>query len=136
LLSLFIAFAVFVQIWVFNRDYTQYMPLLVTELQRLISQPGLCVFDCDNAGHLLPFFAAADEAFADIGHGSSSASITDGMHPSYKREWIVLAACGPHEELPVSPEFPADLFTACLTTPIKVALRHAIQVLFDGFAFI
>lgn len=36
---------------------------------------------------------------------------------------ILLAACGSNETLPMSHELPADLFTACLTTPIKMALR-------------
>ncbi len=36
------------------------------------------------------------------------------------RECILLAACGANEVLPQSPDLPADVFTACLTTPIKV----------------
>lgn len=39
------------------------------------------------------------------------------------RDCIMLAACEAHETLPQSVEFPADVFTACLTTPIKMALR-------------
>lgn len=35
---------------------------------------------------------------------------------------IQLAACGAKEMLPMNPKLPADLFTACLTTPIKTAL--------------
>ncbi|VEL21330.1 unnamed protein product [Protopolystoma xenopodis] len=36
---------------------------------------------------------------------------------------ILLAACQESESLPQNPEIPADLFTACLTTPIRMALR-------------
>ena len=32
----------------------------------------------------------------------------------------MLAACGANEVLPQHAELPADVFTACLTTPIKV----------------
>lgn len=39
------------------------------------------------------------------------------------KDCILLAACEAHETLPQSAEFPADVFTACLTTPIKMALR-------------
>ncbi|KAL2330577.1 hypothetical protein Fmac_018158 [Flemingia macrophylla] len=39
------------------------------------------------------------------------------------RDCILLAACEAHETLPQSTEFPADVFTSCLTTPIKMALR-------------
>ena len=35
---------------------------------------------------------------------------------------ILLAACGSKELLPMNPKLPADLFTACLTTPVKTAL--------------
>ena len=49
---------------------------------------------------------------------SSAAGVIDPM-----REVIVLAACGANELLPQDPDLPADVFTACLTTPIKVALR-------------
>ena len=138
------------QIWVFNRDYTQYVPLLVSELQRIIGQPALFVFDCDNAGHLLPHFAPSDDAFSCLMGGTGTRSrrlastvvvadgdlddlgdevvLVDGSDPRYKREWIVLASCGPNETLPTCPDYPADLFTACLTTPLKVALRHAVIV--------
>ena len=36
---------------------------------------------------------------------------------------IQLAACEANELLPMIPDLPADLFTSCLTTPIKIALR-------------
>ena len=39
---------------------------------------------------------------------------------------IVLAACRANEILPLSPLYPADLFTCCLTTPIPIALRWLI----------
>jgi len=39
------------------------------------------------------------------------------------RDSIHLAACGKNELLPMHPDLPLDLFTACLTTPIKAALH-------------
>lgn len=39
------------------------------------------------------------------------------------REVILLAACSAGEVLPQTPDLPADVFTACLTTPIKVPSR-------------
>ncbi len=35
---------------------------------------------------------------------------------------IQLASCGCKEVLPMTPGLPADLFTSCLTTPVKTAL--------------
>ena len=40
---------------------------------------------------------------------------------------IHLAACDRDEILPMNPEVPADLFTSCLTTPIKTALQWHIR---------
>ena len=37
------------------------------------------------------------------------------------KECILLAACGANEVLPQNPDLPADVFTACLTTPIKAS---------------
>jgi len=39
------------------------------------------------------------------------------------RDTIVLCPTSPGDLLPMGPEFPADLFTSCLTTPIPIALR-------------
>jgi regulator-associated protein of mTOR len=36
------------------------------------------------------------------------------------RDCILLCACGEAELLPQNPDLPADTFTSCLTTPIKV----------------
>jgi regulator-associated protein of mTOR len=41
------------------------------------------------------------------------------------RDCILLCACGEAELLPQNPDLPADTFTSCLTTPIKV---HGLQV--------
>lgn len=40
---------------------------------------------------------------------------------------IQLAACAADQVLPMNPDLPADLFTSCLTTPLKIALRWFIQ---------
>ncbi len=41
----------------------------------------------------------------------------------------MLAACGANELLPQNPELPADVFTACLTTPIKVSSWESLSCL-------
>eukprot|EP00246_Nothoceros_aenigmaticus_P010872 TRINITY_DN2780_c0_g1_i3.p1 TRINITY_DN2780_c0_g1~~TRINITY_DN2780_c0_g1_i3.p1 ORF type:complete len:984 (+),score=169.84 TRINITY_DN2780_c0_g1_i3:2-2953(+) len=46
-----------------------------------------------------------------------------GLSMAGMRDCILLAACGAKEILPQNQEFPADIFTSCLTTPIKIALR-------------
>jgi len=47
------------------------------------------------------------------------------IHPegaSFKN-CIQLGACQIDQSLPMHPDLPADLFTSCLTTPIKMAAR-------------
>ena len=47
------------------------------------------------------------------------------------KECILLAACGANEMLPQNPDLPADVFTACLTTPIKACCFLSSR---EGFA--
>ena len=94
------------EIWVFNKDYTQYIPLSLYELQTWMAGPSIYVFDCSAAGLALQWYAK----FAEKREGLMQNS-------------ILLGACGVHEVLPTNPQFPADVFTACLTTPVKMALR-------------
>ncbi|KAJ2850542.1 Target of rapamycin complex 1 subunit kog1, partial [Coemansia brasiliensis] len=49
------------------------------------------------------------------------------LQPSMYHEDIHFAACQKHQMLPTNPELPADLFTACLTTPVEAAVRFWIQ---------
>lgn len=41
----------------------------------------------------------------------------------HSEETIIMAACGDNETLPMNPDLPADLFTSCLTTPMKTAFK-------------
>ncbi|KAJ2373351.1 Target of rapamycin complex 1 subunit kog1, partial [Coemansia sp. RSA 2603] len=51
------------------------------------------------------------------------ALINLALLPPMHHEDIHFAATRADELLPTNPELPADLFTSCLTTPVKVALR-------------
>ncbi|XP_021723230.1 regulatory-associated protein of TOR 1-like isoform X3 [Chenopodium quinoa] len=94
--------------WLLNRSYTQYIRLRVTELDSWLKSPSIYVFDCSAAGNIV-------NAFIEL----INASISSGA----AKDCILLAACEAHETLPQSAEFPADLFTSCLTTPVQMALR-------------
>ncbi|XP_073034255.1 LOW QUALITY PROTEIN: regulatory-associated protein of TOR 1-like [Primulina eburnea] len=98
------------EIWLFNKSYTQYIPLPISDLDSWLKTPSIYVFDCSAAGMIV-------SAFIELQDCSTSSS-----GPS-TRDCILLAACEAHETLPQSVEFPADIFTSCLTTPIKMALR-------------
>ncbi|KAF8007708.1 hypothetical protein BT93_K1645 [Corymbia citriodora subsp. variegata] len=98
------------EIWVFNKSYTQYMPLRISELDSWLRTPSMYVFDCSAAGLIVDAFIKLNDWCA--AHTSEST-----------RDCIILAACEAHQTLPQSAEFPADVFTSCLTTPVKMFLR-------------
>ncbi|CAM6047767.1 unnamed protein product, partial [Sphagnum compactum] len=100
------------EIWLFNKSFTQYIPLSVYELESWLGNPSIYVFDCSAAGMIVNAFCERP----DWGLGGTMAA------PAM-RDCILLAACGAHEILPQNADLPADIFTSCLTTPIKIALR-------------
>ncbi|ABO96460.1 predicted protein [Ostreococcus lucimarinus CCE9901] len=97
------------EIWVFNKSYTQYIPLSVFDLQAWTGTPAIYVFDCSNAGLIV-------KSFLKLSDPSAAPKIT-------ANECILIAACGANEILPQSADLPADVFSACLTTPVKMALH-------------
>lgn len=106
------------EVWVFNKSYTQYIPLLVYDLQSWVGTPSIYVFDCSAAGVLLSHFTSPPTTTIQM-HGRNGSPLAN--------EAIVLVACAADELLPMNPELCADVFTSCLTTPITVALRWFIS---------
>ncbi|KAJ3287889.1 hypothetical protein HK104_008412, partial [Borealophlyctis nickersoniae] len=139
------------EIWVFNKNYTQYIPVSIYDIQTWLGSPCIYVYDCSNAGNiLLAFNRFAEQRDLDASRQLSTltdpnsqtpklnaqAPLANGQpqlaadkqapgHVQYvpMRECIQLAACRPNEVLPMTPDLPADVFTCCLTTPIEIALR-------------
>lgn len=113
------------EIWVFNRAYTQYIPLSMYDLQTWMGAPSLYVYDCSNAGVIVDNFkqfADQHEREYEAQLNSKEEGTTLPPPVSYKN-CIQLAACAAGQSLPMNPELPADLFTACLTTPVKMAMK-------------
>ena len=136
------------EMWVFGRGHTHYMPLSVIDLRQWCGDPAIYVVDCSCAGRRMPFFLETmkrTDGTAEPNMTSSAFRLAD-RHPvvshngvislprtdtnggplSYDSN-IVLLACRAGEELPTNPKFPADIFTACLTTPIHMAVRWFIS---------
>ncbi|KAL2912002.1 Target of rapamycin complex 1 subunit kog1, partial [Polyrhizophydium stewartii] len=44
------------EIWVFNKNYTQYIPVSVYDIQTWLGSPCIFVYDCSNAGNILVAF--------------------------------------------------------------------------------
>ncbi|XP_055596316.1 regulatory-associated protein of mTOR [Uranotaenia lowii] len=127
------------EIWVFNRTYTQYIPLSIYDLQTWMGAPSIYVYDCSNAGIIVNSFNTFAEQHekeieqmrarsgSTAGHSDPEANRNSPSPPvvgatTYKN-CIQLAACAGNQILPMNPQLPADLFTSCLTTPIRIALK-------------
>lgn len=112
------------ELWCFNRTYTQYIPVSLMEVQSWLGSPGVYIWDCSAAGHLLQNFNTFAER-RDQDTNMTRGGYPDGLQPFMNS--LQLAACAAHEQLPSCPELPADLFTSCLTSPIDIALRYFIM---------
>ncbi|KAJ2832430.1 Target of rapamycin complex 1 subunit kog1, partial [Coemansia erecta] len=173
-------------IWVFNKQFTQYIPVSAMDLMSWIGTPCVYVWDCAHAMNIVHAFEKnakiRDFEISRIRHAAEAAGIklpvgksgpetmamvsanisallasqtqtgampnpqtsqqqtsqTQQQHqygpvnpalinlavlPPTHHEDIHFAASQLGELLPTNPELPADLFTSCLTTPIKAALR-------------
>lgn len=125
------------EIWVFNRTYTQYIPLSLYDLQQWMGAPAIYVYDCSGAGLIVESFkqfAVQHEREYEIASNiaaKNSASQDADQTPlppqTDFKKCIQLGACASDQILPMNPCLPADLFTSCLTTPIKVALKWFIM---------
>lgn len=108
------------EIWVFNKNYTQYIPISLYDLQHWLQAPTIFVWDCSEAGNILSNYHRFIEKHEEEEEATAAAD------PTYEkvkfRSYLHLAACAIKENLPTNPKLPADLFTACLTTPIEMAL--------------
>ncbi|KAK5663164.1 hypothetical protein OQA88_6581 [Cercophora sp. LCS_1] len=108
------------EIWVFNKNYTQYIPVSLYDLQHWLQAPTIFVWDCSEAGNILNNYHRFVEKHEQEEDENAA------KDPNYEkmsfRPYIHLAACGVKENLPTNPLLPADLFTCCLTTPIEMAL--------------
>ena len=112
------------EIWVFNKNYTQYIPVSLYDLQSWLGAPSLFVFDCSDGGSIIAnFIKFADKHQADSIEQRRKDPNSEVMDFS---DCILLAACRDKENLPTNPHLPADVFTSCLTTPIEMAVRFFI----------
>lgn len=108
------------EIWVFNKNFTQYIPVSLYDLQSWLQAPTFFVWDCSDAGNILNNF----HRFVEKHEQEELEALQKDPHHTITNfsSYIHLAACGVKENLPTNPLLPADVFTSCLTTPIEMAL--------------
>ena len=102
------------EIWIFDKGHAEYIPCSVVDIKEWLGSPSMVVLDCSNAGVLIPHFCSPSNV---------AATTMEELASQWVRDVIVLCPCSEHELLPMHPDYPADLFTSCLTTPIQMALR-------------
>jgi regulator-associated protein of mTOR len=112
------------EIWVFNKNYTQYIPVPLYDLQSWLAGPSLFVFDVSHAGNIVSNFHTFVEKH-EKENAEAKKRDPNAIVQNYG-DCILLAACQKNESLPTNPDLPADLFSCCLTTPIEIALRFFI----------
>uniref|UniRef100_A0A673ZVI6 Regulatory associated protein of MTOR complex 1 n=1 Tax=Salmo trutta TaxID=8032 RepID=A0A673ZVI6_SALTR len=95
-----------------------------------MGSPSIFVYDCSNAGIIVKSFkqfALQREQELEVAAINPNHPLAQMPLPPSMKNCIQLAACEASELLPMNPDLPADLFTSCLTTPIKIAL-HSLEV--------
>ncbi|KAF8509765.1 raptor N-terminal caspase like domain-containing protein [Hysterangium stoloniferum] len=109
------------ELWVFNKTYSQYIPVSLWDLQQWLGSPCVYVWDTSSAGHLLSnYVRLAEQRDAELRAQNGGISPKGAVPFS---DSLQLAACLADEQLPMCPDLPADLFTSCLTSPIETAIR-------------
>lgn len=116
------------EIWVFNRGYTQYIPISLYDLQTWLGAPVVFVYDCNSAGYIVHNFKKFVQKRIDDDNEGNHDESAPSPTLAYL-DLLQLAACRSHEILPMSPTLPADLFTCCLTCPIDISLKWFIMQL-------
>ena len=109
------------EVWFFNRNYTQYIPVSLYDLQLWLGGPSIYVLDVSHAGNIISNFARFVDRHED--ENREALEKDPNVQVPFYGENILLAACAHNETLPTNPDLPADLFTACLTTPVAISLR-------------
>ena len=114
------------EFWVFNKDYTQYIPVSMYDLQAWLGGPVIYIYDCSHAGNIVANFDRFVEKH-EAENAEARARDPNAQLQNYSNN-IQLAACQKTETLPTNPDLPCDLFTACLTTPIIMSMTfHVLE---------
>ncbi|PVU88164.1 hypothetical protein BB561_005997 [Smittium simulii] len=134
-------------IWVFNKSYSQYIPLSAMELSNWAGSPTIYIWDVSNSEAVINAFqsaarlkqAEAERLYLlhqkkqlqnDQNSNDFSSNYTNIPQEltDYFFQDIHLGPTKIGENIPLNPDIPTDLFTACLTKPVETALKfHATQ---------
>ena len=133
------------ELWVFNKQFTQYIPVNVADIVTWTGCPSVWILDCPAAAFLShalqkvvssAHLAVSETESSTTGltgftgltgtstlTNNSRSDNTTSLTVSLPLSLIVFSACESHETLPFTPNLPADILTSCLTTPLDMAIR-------------
>ena len=118
------------EIWVFAKHYTHYMPVSVSDLRSWLGEPSIYILDSSGSGALIEHFVTTSSTADPFSFHGSALNEEEGSpadkkfnHSFSDDHCFVLASCRRNEILSFNPQYPADLFTSCLTTPVLIAIR-------------
>lgn len=102
-------------IWCSERRSTNFVPFELDQLFAKLSPPTWFIFDCSNAGVVIPAFLKAAEK-------QPKSVCTDWGN------WFCVCATSKGEDLPNDPRLPRDFLTSTILTSIKMAvICHILQ---------
>lgn len=127
------------EFWVFNKQFTQYIPVNIADAAEWLGLPAIWVLDCPGAAYLLQTLQRTAETISALKSATAQSSgLTEStsqsfsnaysesassMNSSVRFDLIAFAACESQETLPLPAAMPADILTSCLTTPLDMAIR-------------
>ncbi|WVR07100.1 hypothetical protein IAU60_004139 [Kwoniella sp. DSM 27419] len=109
---------------------SEYIPIMLFDVLAWAGAPTCYVWDCSYARRIIRAAASeADEIDIQFRAAAAQNPSIATLHPAvYAERQIHFAACGSKQSLPRVQGMPDDLFTACLTTPLRIALLfHNLQ---------
>ncbi|ORX34568.1 hypothetical protein BD324DRAFT_583305 [Kockovaella imperatae] len=103
---------------------SEYIPIQLFDLLTWAGSSTCYVWDCQHSGRFIrAAVTEAEEIDTQLRAASAANPSVGELHPPvYARRQIHFAACGAEQTLPRAPGMPDDLFTACLTTPLRISL--------------
>eukprot|EP01084_Bolivina_argentea_P258663 436167_1 len=116
------------ELWFFNREMSEYLAISMFDLISWLQTPTIIILDCNAAGKITsmwkqikPFLNQKQANKSDMEAKDTNKNIENIY------ETIVLAACDENETLLIDSYYPHDIFTSCLTTPVKMSLQWFIK---------
>lgn len=94
--------------WFFDENITTYVPMNISDVFACLGERAVYVFDCPYSERLFRFFHKRNEALK--------------RQHKKQAEYIVFSGYGDMQPPQTNPDFPIDIFSACLTTPLSMAL--------------